>query len=85
MEGKEGGRADRHQRNARHAHGAPSYGHRGNSLARRDAEEITLETVVVAILLALAILACGLMEGPDLENHARWEADLRERGAWVMW
>lgn len=42
-------------------------------------------TVAVAILLALAILACGLMEGPDLENHARWEADMREHGAWVMW
>lgn len=82
---KKGGRAYRYQRNARHAYRAPSYGHRSNSLTRREAEATTLETVAVVLLLILAILACGLMEGPDLEEHARWEADLKEQGAWVMW
>ena len=82
---KKGGRANRYQRNARHAHRAPGYGHHNNSLTRREAEAATLETVFVVVLLILAILACGLMEGTDLEEHARWEADLREQGAWVMW
>lgn len=35
--------------------------------------------------IALAILVCGLMEGTDLEGHARWEAEVKESGTWVMW
>ena len=85
MEGKEARRADRHQRDARHAHRAPVCGRRTNSLARREAETTTWETVLLVVAIVVAILVCGLIEGPDLEEHAAWEAQVKERGAWVMW
>ena len=87
--GKRGGRACRCQRDARHAHGVPTEGHRGNSLARREADAITVDTVIVVGLLVLAVLLCGLAGGcddeADLVAHAEWMAGLKEGGAWVMW
>ena len=82
---KRGGRAHRYQRTARHAHRAPNNGRRTNSLARREAETTTWETVLLVVAIVVAILVCGLIEGPDLEEHAAWEAQVKEQGAWVMW
>lgn len=87
--GERGGRADRDQRDARHAHGAPAEGRRVNSLTRREADAVTAETVLLAALLVLAVLLCGLVggcdDGADLAAHAEWMAGLKEQGAWVMW
>ena len=44
-----------------------------------------------AILLVLAILALALFiamggdDRADLEEQARWQAGIKEQGAWVMW
>lgn len=40
--------------------------------------------LLVALFVAIALLS-RLDEGADLRAHAQWEADLKERGAWVMW
>lgn len=86
---KGGGRAYRYQRPARHARRVPGEGHRGNSLTRREAQEATIGTVALMVLVTLAILVCGLVGGPaegaELAEHARWERQLKEDGAWVMW
>lgn len=86
---KGGGRANRCQRDARHARRAPTKRGDGISLARREAREGALGTVLLAALLALAVLMCGLMGGPDdeadLMAHDRWMRQLEEEGAWVMW
>ena len=78
-----GGRAHRYQRDARRADRAPTFGHRGNSLAREGESPLLL-----ALLFALFIIfAClfGLDDEADLRAHDKWAADVKERGAWVMW
>ena len=41
--------------------------------------------VVAAIGLLIALMVLGRVESTDMEEHARWMAQLREEGAWVMW
>jgi len=49
------------------------------------------ETKTNAILIVLAILALALFiamggdDRADLEEQARWQAGIKEQGAWVMW
>ena len=86
---KEGGRAYRYQRTARHARKVPTKRHYSNSLTRREAKAATLETVIIVALLVFAILILGLIGGPDSEadliEHDQWMQQLEEEGAWVMW
>lgn len=50
---------------------------------------MTAETVIAVVMVVLLILLCGLMGGcddeRDLAEHAEWEQQLKEQGAWVMW
>lgn len=78
-----GGRAHRYQRNARHADRTPSYGRRGNSLAR-EGESPLLLVLLFALLILFACLF-GLDDEADLRAHDKWAADMKEQGAWVMW
>lgn len=56
-----------------------------DSLARREGQTPVWQTVLLVVALILAILVAGLLEGPDLEEHARWMADVRDQGAAVLW
>lgn len=85
MERGEGRRANRHQRTARRTHPEPSYWGNDHSLARETDQPATWQTVLLMIVIVAGILVVGLMEGPDLEEHARWMAEVKEQGAVVLW
>lgn len=50
-----------------------------------DINEIDPPAWMVAILFVLLMLLVGLMEGPDIEEHARWMQEVKESGAAVLW
>lgn len=85
MEKGEGRRANRYQRTARRTRPEPSYWGIEPSLARETDQAPVWQTVLLVIAMIAAILVAGLLEGPDLEDHARWMAEVKEQGAMVLW
>ena len=47
----------------------------------------TIRGVALAIMAVLVLAGYIAMggDGRDLEDHARWMAETKESGAWVMW
>ena len=50
-----------------------------------DIDETTVLAWMVVIIFVLTMLVVGLIEGPDIEEHARWMRDVKESGAAVLW
>lgn len=56
--------------------------------ARDDGERDRWRRLATALLIVALLAAIGMlghMEAEDLDAHDRWMAEVRDRGAWVMW